>query len=111
MQPKKQENRGGYRPTAGRKPLNLGEKEQANLIKAMAKQAKLTGKKPSDILADIIFDPEASMSQRLKGLELYYKTIVNTKTEVQVNTAPGPTIGLPEIQTPEQVIPEPEQLN
>lgn len=97
----KVERRGGARSGSGRKPLGLSEKEQRSLVKEMRAVAKERGKTPARVLAEIIYDDETNASVRVKGLDLYFSKVIEKKPDQSLTVITGPTIGLPEIATPD----------
>lgn len=94
--PKKVENRGGWRPGAGRKPDTLSKHQVDLMLRAAKKRAKEEGKTIDDILLDIIYGDETNNKDRLAGIKLFKDyTIPKIKEEGDTNKALGPQIGLP----------------
>jgi hypothetical protein len=89
--------RGGARPGAGRKPLDLGEKQVDELIKAFKRAGKDNKSSAGQELARIAFSGENDRV-KLKALDIYYRAVAVRKTHSTVeNYAVGPVIGLPPI--------------
>lgn len=89
--------RGGARPGAGRKPLDLGEKQVDDLIKAFKKAGKDNKSSAGQELARIAFSGENDRV-KLKALDIYYRAVAVRKSHSTVeNHHIGPTIGLPPI--------------
>ena len=100
---KEKPKRGGYRPGAGRKPLDLGEKQVEELIKAFKKAGKKNGSSAGQELARIAFTGENDRV-RLKALDVYYRAVAVRKSHSKIETHhTGPSIGLP------PVMPKPHQ--
>jgi len=66
MQPKKQENRGGYREGSGQKPIILrwSDRFKGNLEKAIRKRAKLEGKSVFDVMLDLLYSEKTQDAVR-----------------------------------------------
>jgi hypothetical protein len=89
--------RGGARPGAGRKPLDLGEKQVDELIKAFKKAGKDNKSSAGQELARIAFSGENDRV-KLKALDIYYRAVAVRKSHSTVEKYHiGPTIGLPPI--------------
>lgn len=89
--------RGGARPGAGRKPLDLGEKEVDELIKAFKKAGKDNKSSAGQELARIAFSGEGDRV-RLKALDIYYRAVAVRKSHSRIEKhISGPVIGLPPI--------------
>ena len=94
----KQENRGGKRAGAGRRPADMSKTEVLNLVKAFRKMAKLHGKTVDDILAEISYNPEENTRYRLKAIEIYKSCTVTKHSHQVVEKIEGPQIMLPPLQ-------------
>jgi DNA primase len=96
----KQENRGGYRPNAGRKPgkqVSLGAYQAARLLRKVRRYAKNNGKDPDDLLLDIIYSKEEKTNDRLVGMKLLKEFTTPKITEgSETDKALGPAVFLPE---------------
>src|SRR5512143_3792763 len=90
--------RGGARPGAGRKPLDLGEKQVEELIKAFRKAGKDNKTSAGQELARIAFTGENDRV-RLKALDVYYRAVAVRKSHSirETHHHQGPVIGLPPI--------------
>jgi hypothetical protein len=100
--------RGGYRPGAGRKPLDLGEKQVDELIKAFKKAGKDNKSSAGQELARIAFSGENDRV-KLKALDIYYRAVAVRKSHSTIEKHHiGPTIGLPPITPRPQENEEPE---
>jgi len=87
--------RGGARPGAGRKPLDLGEKQVDDLIKAFKKAGKDNKSSAGQELARIAFSGENDRV-KLKALDIYYRAVAVRKSHSTVEKHHiGPSIGLP----------------
>ena len=107
--PKTIENRGGYRPGAGRKPDTLPEGEIAKMLKAEKKKAKATGKSIDDILLSIIYGEASDIrpSDRLTAIKIFKEFTIGKRkvTESTIKQPLGPTIYLPaQMPDPAKVI-------
>jgi hypothetical protein len=94
--------RGGARPGAGRKPLDLGEKQLNELIKAFKKEGKAHNSSAGQELAKLAFTSNNERI-RLKALDVYYRAVAIRKSHstIDVNKPQGPKIFLPEVRKPE----------
>jgi hypothetical protein len=89
--------RGGARPGAGRKPMDLGEKQVDELIKAFRKTGKENMTTAGAELARIAFKGENDRV-RLKALDIYYRAVAVRKSHSTIEKHHiGPTIGLPPV--------------
>lgn len=89
--------RGGARAGSGRKPLNMSERNLADLEKSFRKVAKENGTSAGQELARLAFTSDNERI-RLKALEIYYNVAVTKRTEQTINDKrTGPTIGLPPV--------------
>jgi hypothetical protein len=105
----KKSKRGGARPGAGRKPMDLGEKQVEELIKAFKKAGKDNKTSAGQELARIAFTGENDRV-RLKALDVYYRAVAVRKSHGKIETHhTGPTIGLPPVQPKPQEKEEQEQ--
>ena len=97
----KKSKRGGARPGAGRKPMDLGEKQVNELIKAFKKEGKTHNSSPGQELARLAFASD-NERVRLKALDVYYRAVAIRKSHSRIEThqIPGPAIYLPEIKKP-----------
>ena len=87
--------RGGARPGAGRKPMDLGEKQVEDLIKAFKKAGKDNKSSAGQELARIAFSGENDRV-KLKALDIYYRAVAVRKSHSTIEKhISGPVIGLP----------------
>jgi hypothetical protein len=92
-------NRGGARPGAGRKPMDLMEKQVDELIIAFRKTGKENMATAGSELARIAFKGENDRV-RLKALYIYYRAVAVRKSHSRIEKhISGPVIGLPPIMT------------
>ncbi len=100
----KKPKRGGARLGAGRKPLDLGEKQVDDLIKAFKRAGKEKKTSAGQELARIAFSGENDRV-KLKALDIYYKCVAVRKSlsKTEIHQITGPVIGLP------PVLPRPQQ--
>ncbi|MDO9533272.1 MAG: hypothetical protein Q7O12_14255 [Deltaproteobacteria bacterium] len=86
---------GGARPGAGRKPLDLGEKQVNDLVKAFKKAGKDNKSSAGQELARIAFSGENDRV-KLKALDIYYRAVAVRKSHSTIDDKrSGPSIGLP----------------
>jgi hypothetical protein len=97
MEPKKKV--GGYRPGAGRKPMDLGERQVDELIKAFKKKGKECDSSPGLELANLAFDSK-NERVRLKALDVYFRAVAIRKSHriLETHEFSKPTVYLPEIK-------------
>src|SRR5688572_17428568 len=104
----KQENRGGYRPNAGRKPgpqTSLGAYQAARLLRKVRRYSKRHGKDPDDLLLDIIYSTEERTADRLAAMKLLKEHTAPKITEGgEADKALGPALFLPEQRPPELAV-------
>ena len=80
--PKKIENRGGYRPNAGRKRIPISEKAVREMIKSAKKMAKKNGRTIDDILLGIIYnDDPKTVGARLQAIRIFKEYTITKKAE------------------------------
>ena len=97
---KTHENRGGYRPNAGRKPVNkvsLGTYQTRRLLKKARKRAGVAGKDHNDVLLDIIHGPNERTADRLVAIKHLNELLIPKISEGgEADRALGPAVFLPE---------------
>lgn len=100
----KKSKHGGARPGAGRKPLDLGEKQLEDLIKAFKKEGKAHNSSAGEELARLAFTSNNERI-RLKALDVYYRAVAIRKSHRTVETRQitTPTIYLPAIKNSEEL--------
>ncbi len=99
--PGKRENRGGYRPGAGRKPETLSVRQVAEILETVKKRAKQEKRTITDVFLDIVYDDDAPRRDKLAAGKLIWEyTIAKLQEGGETDQTPGPAIYLPE-QRPE----------
>lgn len=96
----KKENRGGYRPNAGRKPgksTTLSSYQVARLLRKARRFAKQHGKDHNDVLFEIIHSPQERTADRLAAIKhLNDMLIPKIQEGGQADKELGPVVYLPE---------------
>lgn len=96
----KQENRGGARPGAGRKPAvkaSLSTYQVAKMLRKAKKMAKLRGKDLDDILLDICYDANIRKSEVLAAIKVFKDcTMVRPSEGGEADKTLGPAVFLPQ---------------
>src|ERR1043165_4842555 len=104
----KKENRGGYRPNAGRKPgsgATLGSQQVARLIRKARRFAKQHGKDHNDVLFEILYSPQERTIDRLAAIKHVNEMMVPKIQEGgEADKQLGPTFFLPEQRPPELAV-------
>lgn len=102
------DNRGGYRPNAGRKPgpgTTLGAAQVSRLLRKARRFAKLHGKDHNDVLFEILYSTEEKTADRLAAIKHLNDIMV---PKIQEGGAAdkqlGPSIFLPEQRPPELAV-------
>ena len=97
---KKQENRGGYRAGAGRKPQRgstLTATAVAKMLRKARKAAKVYGKDVDDVLLGFVYDEETRTADRLAAIKLWKEYTSAKMTEGgAADKELGPALFLPE---------------
>lgn len=96
----KQENRGGFRPGAGRKPgpkTSLSAYQVANLLRKAKRAAKKHGKDVDDVLIGFIYDETGRMADRLAAIKVFKEYTAPKITEGgTADKENAPAVFLPE---------------
>lgn len=96
----KQDNRGGYRPNAGRKPgpaRNLSTYQVERMLRKARRFAKQYGKDVDDILLEVIYSPQERTPDRLAAIKLWKEhTAPKISEGGEADKALGPAVFLPE---------------
>ena len=95
----KNENRGGKRAGAGRKPGRepLSVRQLQEFERAAAAKAKETHVTLQDIVLNIAYDPDSSNRDKLAAAKLYWdKSIILASEGSEADEIVGPAIYLPE---------------
>jgi hypothetical protein len=104
----KKDNRGGYRPNAGRKPgpqSSLGAYQVARMLRKARRYAKNHGKDVDDLLLDVIYSKEERTADRLAAMKLWKEmTTPKIKEGGETDKALGPALFLPEQRPQLQVV-------
>lgn len=98
---KKEENRGGRRPGAGRPKGRdtLSTRQLAEFDRAAKEMAKKTGKSLQDIVLAFAYDPELPPKDRLAAAKLYWdKSVIHVTEGGEADTNNGPAVYLPEMR-------------
>ena len=100
-----QENRGGSRPGAGRKPqprVTLSEFQVRRLLRKARRMALLTGKDVDDLLIEFIYHADGRIVDRLAAIKLFKEYTAPKPSEGGgANKNLGPKLFLPEQRPPE----------
>jgi hypothetical protein len=99
MSENKPENRGGYRPGAGRKRIfELGQEKRAEIIRDVQAEAERNGTSFGAELGKLIFGKRAEKRTKLAAMQLYVRDVLPKvgEREVNVNEVIKPQVFLPE---------------
>jgi len=93
-------NRGGFRPGSGRKPIEPSQRELKRLLREVKKKAAERGATWQSIFAELLFDSIASPKDRIAAFKVFMEYVLVRKSEQNVNVTKteGPTIYLPEMK-------------
>lgn len=104
------DNRGGYRPGAGRKPNPeniISDYHIKKMIAAAKKVEKETGVSLDEVLVRIAYSAKSSAKDKLTAIKIFKEYTMTKSTETNINLTQqiGPQIGLPELKPlPDNVI-------
>ena len=112
MQPKGQENRGGRRPGAGRKPKgpkNYDEQAKKAWLKATRKKAREAGKTYQEVALDMLYDQKTQAAVRASIIKEINSVFVVPESRQKVDLTTGPAIYLPEVLEPPEEFSQKEE--